>query len=494
MAYLPEFKNDLFISYRRVVNEGPDRWVSSFQQSLHLNLRRLLGDKVVIWRDEEQLHTGDLWRDKLIEALESAAIYLAIISRTYLDSRECRNELDLMLDKLRSAPGKGRRQIFPVFVQPPRSDADLPSELKSMQMRDFFERTDAALGFAEIDARPDCLEFQQRLSRLAQEVTVALERLHGEALSRFVGRVFVADVEPGLYRDRDDLSADLFDRRYRAVPERDYLWSSADIERDIRADLQDALMSIHLVTPAGLRSEVEVEQARHQLILALDVLGRRGSLPPVVWVSSREGASPALQAFLAEVDGPFADQGVEVLVGGLGELKTEVYKRLAPAMPTRPPLQPPAPLVVNADVVALVQEDEYDAFGATRRRLFDQFNVEAIPVLLAGDAARDSAALTTALAASPRCLIFWGAQPEAWLQHLLHLPQLAGHLGPERLAILAAAPDGAAKRQFLTRKARVIRADGDADRELREFFSPTLAAPVAPAAPAASAAPLSPAP
>ena len=480
MAYLSEFKNDLFISYRRAINEGPDRWVSSFQQTLHLNLRRLLGDKVVIWRDEEQLLTGDAWRDKLVEALESAAIYLAIISRTYLDSRECRNELDLMLDKLRSAPGKGQRQIFPVFMQPPRSDADVPSELKGTQKRDFFERrTDTALGFAEIDA--DCLEFQQRLSWLAQELTVALERLHGEALSRFVGRVFVADVEPGLYRDRDDLSADLFDRRYRVVPEREYLWSSTDIERHIRADLQDALMSVHLVTPAGLRSEVEVEHARQQLNLALEVLGRRGGALPVVWISSREGASDALQAFLREIDGPLADQGVEVLVGGLGDLKTLVYSRLAPRSPPPPPPAPPAAVVADDDVVALVQDDEYDAFGATRRHLFLEFDVEAIPLRLVGDAARDGAALTKALAASPRCLIYWGAQSEDWLQQLLHLPQLAGHLGRERLAILAAAPDSAAKRQFLTRKARVIRdgdGDGDgADRELRQFFARSSAAP-----------------
>lgn len=472
MAYLPEFKSDLFISYRRAINEGPDRWVSSFQRALHLNLRWLLGDKVVIWRDEEQLLTGDVWRDKLVEALENAALYLAIISRTYLESRECRNELDLMLDKLRSAPGRGQRQIFPVFMQPPRCDADVPSELRGPQRCNFFEpRTDTPLGFTEIDA--DCREFQQLLSRLAQDVTVALERLHGEALSRFVGRIFVADVEPGLYRDRDDLSADLFDRRYRVVPEREYLWSSTDIERDIRADLHDALMSVHLVAPAGLRSAVEVEQARRQLNLALEVLRRRGGPPPVVWISSREGASDALQVFLREVNGPLADQGVEVLVGGLGDLKTLVYRRLAPRSP--PP--PPASIVADDEIVALVQEDEYDTFGATRRRLLQEFDVEAVPVLLVGDAARDGAALTKALAAGSRCLIYWGAQPEDWLQQLLHLPQLAGHLGRERLMILAAAPDSAAKRQFLTRKARVIRAGDGADRELREFLSGAPAAP-----------------
>jgi hypothetical protein len=182
LAYLPEFKNDLFISYRRAINEGPDRWVSSFQKALHLSLKQLVGDKVVIWRDEEQLHTGDNWRDKLVEALESAAIYLAIISRTYLESRECRNELDLMLAMLRADLGKRQHRIFPVYVHPPRSGADVPAELQGTHHREFFERRDdAPLGFSELDARPDCLEFQQRLARLAQEVTVALERLRDDS-------------------------------------------------------------------------------------------------------------------------------------------------------------------------------------------------------------------------------------------------------------------------------------------------------------------------
>jgi TIR domain len=218
LAYLPEFKNDLFISYRRAINEGPDRWVSSFQKALHLSLKQLVGDKVVIWRDEEQLHTGDNWRDKLVEALESAAIYLAIISRTYLESRECRNELDLMLAMLRADLGKRQHRIFPVYVHPPRSGADVPAELQGTHHREFFERRDdAPLGFSELDARPDCLEFQQRLARLAQEVTVALERLRDDSLTRFIGGVFVADVEPGLCRDRDNLCADLFALSARRV-------------------------------------------------------------------------------------------------------------------------------------------------------------------------------------------------------------------------------------------------------------------------------------
>ena len=50
MAYLPEFANDVFISYRRAIDEGPDRWVQSFEAALRLQLKALVGD-VVVWRD-----------------------------------------------------------------------------------------------------------------------------------------------------------------------------------------------------------------------------------------------------------------------------------------------------------------------------------------------------------------------------------------------------------------------------------------------------------
>jgi hypothetical protein len=462
MAFLPEYKSDLFISYRRAINEGPDRWISSFQQALQLSLRRLVGD-VVIWRDEEQLHTGDVWRTKLVDALQNAAIYLAVISRTYLESRECRNVLDLMLAALIDALGRSRR-LFPVYMQPPRSEADVPPELQGTQKREFYERRpDTPLGFSELDARPDCLEFQQRLAWLAQEVTVALERLRDESLSRVAGRVFVADVEPALYRDRDGLCADLFDHRFLVAPEREYLWSSVEVERHIRADLEQALMSIHLVAPEGQRTEAEVQHARHQLVLAVEVLRRRGCPPPVVWIPTRDGASEALQRFLGEVDGPLADEGVEVLVGGIEELKTFVYRRLRPFVPADA-----AP--AGNELVVLVEDGDFTAFGALRARLVGQLGVEVVPARLHGTALQDPAGVAQVMAGGPRCLVYWGQQEESWVQQVLRLPVLAGRLGRERLGILVAGPPGPEKEQFVSIKACVIPDDGG-EHGLRNFLA-----------------------
>src|SRR5215470_127173 len=100
MAYLPQFRNDLFVSYRRAANEARDKWVDVFCNELSASLKELVGD-VTIWRDEGQLRTGQEWRKEIADALDGAAIFLAIISRTYLDSDECLKELDLFLGRLK---------------------------------------------------------------------------------------------------------------------------------------------------------------------------------------------------------------------------------------------------------------------------------------------------------------------------------------------------------------------------------------------------------
>ena len=78
MGYLPQFKNDLFVSYRRSANATHDKWVDAFCDELRNSLNELVGRDVSIWRDSDQLRTGEAWRQDLHTALEGAAIFLAV--------------------------------------------------------------------------------------------------------------------------------------------------------------------------------------------------------------------------------------------------------------------------------------------------------------------------------------------------------------------------------------------------------------------------------
>ena len=127
MTYLSQFKNDLFVSYRRSSNAGDDPWVDNFCNSVRSQLRDLVGN-VQIWRDTAELRGGDLWRPEIAEALDSSGIFVALISRTYFDSDECRKEFDRFLGRIKG-PNAGGCKLLPVYKHPPKPDQTLPPEL-----------------------------------------------------------------------------------------------------------------------------------------------------------------------------------------------------------------------------------------------------------------------------------------------------------------------------------------------------------------------------
>ena len=61
--------------------------------------------------------------------MDSAGIFLAVISRTYFDSDKCRKALDRLLGRLKSAEAAGGRKLVPIFKHPPKPDQTLPREL-----------------------------------------------------------------------------------------------------------------------------------------------------------------------------------------------------------------------------------------------------------------------------------------------------------------------------------------------------------------------------
>ena len=125
MGYVPQFKNDIFISYRHSSNEGQDRWVDTFCKRLEERLTEFVGD-ITIWKDTTELRAGDKWRPEIAEALDSAAIFLAIISRTYFESDVCRNELDQFLGRAQESAEALQRRIVPIFKQPAKPDQKCP--------------------------------------------------------------------------------------------------------------------------------------------------------------------------------------------------------------------------------------------------------------------------------------------------------------------------------------------------------------------------------
>jgi hypothetical protein len=471
MGYLPQFKNDIFISYRRASNEGEDRWVDAFCDRLRARLADLVGD-ITIWRDSAAIRAGDQWRPEIAEALDNAAIFLAIISRTYFDSDVCRAELDRFLGCAKEAAEAMQRRIVPIFKQPTKPDQELPQELAEIHHHDFFQP--GPLGsnhFREFSPGKDeetALRFWETLEQLAQDLMDALETLKGRARARAAGTVYLARVGPELHAERAKLRSDLQQRGYLVVPECEYLWNAADFQERIGRDLDAALLCVHQVARTASIEPKTAGRARLQLELAAQAMTRKAKPPPLVWIQPANNTDDGARALIDYIERDLSNSGVEYCQGSLEDFKTQIYDKL----PSRDPA--PAAVVPVREVALVVEEGDVSATGEITAFLVDKLGLEPRRIKFSGSAPRDPSSLARTLARCRKCIIFWGAQSEEWVSDLLTLEGLGAYASKEGLCVYGAAPASPEKSTFRTNRARTIPAASDvAEADLRRFLGAT---------------------
>ena len=460
MGYLPQFKNDLFISYRRSSNEGQDPWVDNFCDAVRAQLRDLVGD-VQMWRDTAELRAGNAWRPEIADAVDSSGIFLALISRTYFDSDECRKELDRFLGRLKSGEGAGGRKLVPIYKHPPRPDQQLPRELAEIGHHEFFDLN--AKPWRELDPKSAYDDYHERLGRVVFDLMAALEEIQGQQKKQALGTVFIANVGPELLQERERLRTDLRQRGFLVVPEHEYLWN-ADEHRDrIGRDLANALLCIHLVSRQASIEPLTPARSRLQLELAQAEMKQRGRSAPLVWLQAAVETDASARALIDYIENDLANAGVDYLQGSLDDLKTLMLDKLP-----RPITQaPPKP----REVALLVEEADIAELGSLKILLADRLGVEPRPLKFSRAEPKDAERLARTLAACPQAIIFWSRQSEDWVFDLMELKALAERLGPARLCIYASGEASDEKSSFTTKKARLVQAVvSQGEAELRQFL------------------------
>jgi hypothetical protein len=464
MGYLPQFKHDLFLSYRRVADE-PDHWISKFREALEKKLRGLVGGEIRIYRDEDQIHGGEAYREKIAAALDSTAIFLAIISRTYLDSDECVGELDRFLGRLKQPGMDLDRKIVPIFTQPTKPDQVLPEELTKVHHHDFYQWQHPPR-FLELSPDDQDRIFWETLSRLAQDLMYLLEEMRDPAKRTVRGKVFLARVSYELRAQREQLRADLLQRGFLIVPEREYLWNASSCRERIADDLKDAMVSIHLIG-GRVSEETDGSRNRQQLELAHQAMKAAGKPTPMIWIQPADAQAQRDAALLDYIESDLANDGIQYWRGGLEEFKDEIYKKL-PAAPRPSPSQQPG----QQRLPVLVEEGDIELLGSLMELLVNTIDVKPVIVKWRGTTPNDLTRLANALTTSSRALLVWGKQPEEWLEDLLDQGALQPCLGKERLGIWVTAPPTAEKQIFQTRAASTLRAGAGGDEAvLRRFLA-----------------------
>jgi hypothetical protein len=460
MAYLPQFKNDLFVSYRRASNEGQDPWVDNFCTAVRTQLRDLVGD-VQMWRDTAELRAGDAWRPEIAEAVDSTGIFLAVISRTYFDSDECRKELDRFLGRIKSGEGPAGRKLVPIYKHPPKPDQSLPRELAEIGHHEFYNLDPKP--WRELDPRRDYDDYHERLGRVVFDLMAALEELQGQQKKQALGKVFIANVGPELLQERERLRTDLRQRGFLVLPEHEYLWNADDHRDRIGRDLAESLLCVHLVSRQASIEPLSAARTRLQLELAHAEMKQRGRPAPLVWIQPAAETDASARSLIDYIESELANEGVDYLQGSLEDLKTLLLDKL--------PRPVPQARAKPREVALLVEEGDLADLGPLRALLADRLGLEPRPLKFSGATPKDAERLARTLAACPQAIIFWSRQSEDWVFDLMDLQALAPRLGHERLCIYATGEASDEKRSFATQKARVVQAMvSQAEAELRSFI------------------------
>ncbi|MCB9899382.1 MAG: toll/interleukin-1 receptor domain-containing protein [Planctomycetes bacterium] len=142
--------------------------ISQLARDIAAEYEALTGDSIELFLDKDNLEWGDDWRSRIVENLARVAFFVPIVTPRYLQSPECRNELQHFA---RQAENNGLRSLLlpilyirtPAFAEASPSD-DLVKLLKKHQWYDW-----TAVRFCEAASR----EYRTNIHILASKLVDA---------------------------------------------------------------------------------------------------------------------------------------------------------------------------------------------------------------------------------------------------------------------------------------------------------------------------------
>ncbi|HEX3527773.1 MAG TPA: hypothetical protein VH988_11965 [Thermoanaerobaculia bacterium] len=481
------FEQDLLISYAHLDDqalvEGEAGWVSRLHRLLEIRVGQLLGEKPRIWRDPK-LQGNDFFADTILERLPKVGALVSVLSPRYVQSEWCTRELKEFCRASETSGGiriADKARIFKVVKTP------VPAERHPQEVQPFlgyeFYVVDPQSGRPRELAQaygPDAERaFLAKLDDLAYDITKLLELLrhngHGTAPEVRRGTVYLAETSFDLRDEREAVKRDLVRNGYEVLPDQPLPLVSGDFAAAVGAQLARCTLSIHLIgknygiVPEGETHSIVVLQ--HEIAAersAADGLSRLIWLPPGLVVEDERQRE--LLGYLHTA--PSVHAGAELLEVPLEDLKTLIYRQLAPPESAKK-ATPSASKKELTHLYLVCDQPDIEAVRPLEDFLFDQGFEVALP-LFDEDEAQARLDHEESLCSSDAVLFFYGEAGEPWLRRKLRELQKSAGLGREKpllaRGIYVGNPSTPQKERFRTLEATVLREPADG-------FSPDALAP-----------------
>jgi hypothetical protein len=290
MAYLPGFEHDIFISYSHV--DDQDGWVEVFQKQLEMALNRRLGRMGLarVWRDRRKLDPNHLFDQTIQDAIASSALFVALMSKGYLESDYCRKELRWFREKNANALNAGdRSRLFNVLLANiPYSD--WPDEFNGTSGQVFHDAEhDDEFGYpSNVNDR----RFTTQMRQLGGAIYATLEAFKkaidkpaapaqpNETVGGYT--VFFADTADSLRALSRRIGVELQQEGVKLTAPIPPPYDSAKHDERVISELSRASLSVHLLDEWPGR---EIDGAENTTYPRRQIeIGLRQSKPQLIWV------------------------------------------------------------------------------------------------------------------------------------------------------------------------------------------------------------------
>jgi hypothetical protein len=488
VGFLPDYEDDIFISYAHNDNqaliEGQRGWVDVFHQALERRLQVHLGAKPSIWRDP-RLQGNEYFADTLVEQIPKVAILISVLSPSYINSEWCRREMQ-MFSRIATDTGGMRlgnkARIFKVEKINVPLDKH-PVELQGMTGYQFFYMDDHRARELSAESGPHAIEYWQRIDDVAQDIATLMQDMKSRGSSIADVQVFqtpapgetiyLAETSFDLSPQRDNIKRELQERGHLVIPDRPLPLNGPALEDAVRHYLDTSRLSIHLI---GANYGVIPEAADRSVVCMQNDLaaersmGNGNGFARLIWLpEGLETREERQREFIEHLKfDTSAQQGADVLQTSIEELKTYIQDKLRPK---------PKAVASNGNgnghakadegplrIYLICDRQDYDAIAPLSDHLFDQGFEVTLP-LFEGDEAEVREDHKESLLICDAVVLFYGNSSEGWLRTKLRdLQKIPGYGRTKPMlaqAIYTGPPENPAKQRYRTREALLLRNFGD---------------------------------
>lgn len=504
------FSDDVFISYAHLDNQaltaGSEGWISGFADALGKRLAEVMGKPARIWRDPK-LQGNDVFADELAARYRHAATLVSVFTPRYLASDWCQRELTGFWQAAAQSGGAvlgHKARVFKV-VKTPVEPQRVPAPVQPLLGYEFY-RLQAGNGrpleFNKVYGPEAERDFWVRLNDLAYDIADLLKQLElsdadaATAAGNAPPAAYLATVTSELREAHDALRRELLRQGWRVLPTVELPLVAAEAEALVRAQMAEALLSVHLLGATGglvpegsdesmqaLQARIAAERARSSA--TAPNLGQ--GLARLVWLAPDADAAAQRQRRLLDAlrDDPIPAPGSDLLKTSFEALKTEVVRRMHEAQEAQEAQAARAAQAASVAAAAaggpprriylVCSADDQAAVQPLQEHLFS-LGFEVVLPLFEGDETQLRELNDTELRDCDGLLLYYGVGGELWLRQKLaelrRLPAL-GRRSPLRASGICLAPPATpAKQRLLTREAPLIAmTDGFAPAALQAFVA-----------------------